>query len=72
MGVSKNYKQPVFADSAYKSQEIEKVLQQRGFEPQIIERAYRHHPLTGEQKEKNKLKSKLGKSKKITQKKIKK
>jgi SOS response regulatory protein OraA/RecX len=35
------YKQPVFADSAYKSAEIDQELQRRGFDPQIIERAYR-------------------------------
>jgi IS5 family transposase len=56
---NKDYKQPVFADSAYKSQEIDKELERRGFEPQIIERAYRNNPLTDEQKENNKLKSKI-------------
>jgi IS5 family transposase len=54
-----NDKQPVFADSAYKSQEIDKELKRRGFDPQIIERAYRDHPLTDEQKESNRLKSKI-------------
>jgi IS5 family transposase len=56
---NKNDQQPVFADSAYKSQEIEQEWERRGFEPQIIERAYRNTPLTDEQKENNKLKSKI-------------
>jgi IS5 family transposase len=56
---NKEYKQPVFADSAYKSAEIDKELQRRGFDPQIIERAYRNNPLTDEQKASNNLKSKV-------------
>jgi hypothetical protein len=31
-----DYKQPVFADSAYKSAAIEPELRRRGFDPQII------------------------------------
>jgi hypothetical protein len=34
-------------------------LKRRGFDPQIIERAYRNHSLTDEQKANNKLKSKI-------------
>jgi IS5 family transposase len=34
-------------------------LERHGFDPQIIERAYRNHPLTNEQKANNKLKSKI-------------
>jgi IS5 family transposase len=56
---NKDYKQPIFTDSAYKSKEIDKELRRRGFDPQIIERAYRNHPLTNEQKANNKLKSKI-------------
>jgi IS5 family transposase len=56
---NKDYKQPIFADFAYKSQEIDEELKRRGFDPQIIERAYRNHPLTDEQKANNKLKSKI-------------
>jgi IS5 family transposase len=56
---NEDYKQTDFADSAYKSQEIDKELERRGFDPQIIERAYRNNPLTDEQKENNKLKSKI-------------
>jgi IS5 family transposase len=55
---NKDYKQPVFTDLAYKSEEIDKELRRRGFDPQIIERAYRNNPLTDEQKESNRLKSK--------------
>jgi IS5 family transposase len=55
---NKDYKQPIFTDSAYKSKEIDKELRRRGFDPQIIERAYRNNPLTDEQKESNRLKSK--------------
>jgi IS5 family transposase len=54
-----DYRQPVFVDSAYKSAEIEQELCRRGFDPQIIERAYRNNPLTDEQKESNRLKSKI-------------
>jgi IS5 family transposase len=50
---NKDYQQPVFADSAYQSAEIDKELRRRGFDPQIIERAYRNNPLTDEQKESN-------------------
>jgi SOS response regulatory protein OraA/RecX len=46
-------------DSAYKGQAIEAELKRRGFDPQIIERAYRNKPLTDEQKESNRLKSKI-------------
>jgi IS5 family transposase len=56
---NKDYKQPIFADSAYKSQEVDEELKRRGFDPLIIERAYRNHPLIDEQKASNKLKSKI-------------
>jgi IS5 family transposase len=54
----KKYRQPIFADSAYKSKKIDQKLRQRGFDPQINERAYRNKPLTEEQKANNHLKSK--------------
>jgi IS5 family transposase len=56
---NKDYQQPVFADSAYQSAAIDRELRRRGFDPQIIERAYRNNPLTGERKESNRLKSKI-------------
>jgi IS5 family transposase len=52
------YQQPIFADSAYKSKEIDEKLQQRDFDPQINEKGYRNNLLTDEQKANNKLKSK--------------
>jgi IS5 family transposase len=54
----KKYRQPIFADSAYKSKEIDAKLQQRGFVAQINEKVYRNHPLTDKQKANNYLKSK--------------
>lgn len=49
----------VHADSAYRSQEIEDDLQAKKVESQIHERAYRNAPLTEEQKEKNRQKSRV-------------
>jgi IS5 family transposase len=54
----KKYRQPVFADSAYKSKKIDAKLRQRGFDPQINEMGYRNKPLADEQKANNNLKSK--------------
>jgi IS5 family transposase len=56
---NKDYQQPVFVDSAHQSAEIDKELRRRGFDPQIIERAYHNNPLTDNQKENNRLKPKL-------------
>lgn len=47
------------ADSAYRSQEIENFLQEKNCESFIHEKGYRNHPLTDEQKESNKIKSKI-------------
>lgn len=47
------------ADSAYRSEEAQADLAQRGIESQIHERAYRNHPLSEEQKERNTVKSKV-------------
>jgi IS5 family transposase len=47
------------ADSAYRSQEIEDFLQEKNCESFIHEKGYRNHPLTDEQKESNKIKSKI-------------
>jgi IS5 family transposase len=49
--------QEAFADSAYKSKEIDAKLTERGFVPEIHEKGYRNHPLTEVQKESNKVKS---------------
>ena len=48
----------IWADSAYRSQGIEETLALMGFESQIHERAYRNRPLTEEQKQSNRDKSK--------------
>jgi IS5 family transposase len=51
--------QEVHADSAYMCQHIEKILREKGIIPQIIERALKGKPLTDEQKENNRIKSKV-------------
>jgi IS5 family transposase len=48
----------VWADSAYRSAEREKQLEDLGIESQIHEKAQRNKPLTEEQKESNRIKSK--------------
>lgn len=49
----------VWADSAYKSKEIEKRLKVKGCKTHFNEKAYKNKPLTKEQKELNKKKSKI-------------
>lgn len=49
----------VYADSAYRSAEAEAMLAQKQVTSQIHERAYRNRPLTDEQKESNRQKSKI-------------
>ena len=49
----------VWADSAYRSEEIEWVLKTIGFDSEIHERGYRNRKLTNEQKDKNREKSKI-------------
>jgi IS5 family transposase len=50
--------QELHADSAYIGNKIDKELKNRGIIPQIIERAFKGKPLTDEQKENNRIKSK--------------
>jgi IS5 family transposase len=50
--------QELYADSAYVGEKIEKILKDREMIPKIIERAFKGKPLTEEQKENNKVKSK--------------
>ena len=50
--------QELHADSAYIGEPIEKMLKEKGIIPQIIERAFKGKPLTDEQKEHNRIKSK--------------
>lgn len=47
------------ADSAYRGEEIEKALAAKEIKSEIHERAYRNRPLTEEQKEANRQKSKI-------------
>ena len=50
--------QELYADSAYIGEPINGMLNQKGIIPQIIERAFKGKPLTDEQKETNRIKSK--------------
>jgi IS5 family transposase len=49
----------VYADSAYRGAETEAKLAEAGFNSQVHERAYKNKPLTPEQKQKNREKSKV-------------
>jgi len=51
--------QELHADSAYIGEPIDKMLKEKGIVPQIIERAFKGKPLTDEQKESNRIKSKV-------------
>ena len=50
--------QPLYADSAYRSEGIEKILVANRIESQIHEKGYRNHPLTKRQQQRNRKKSK--------------
>lgn len=50
--------QPLYADSAYRSEEIEEVLAGKGIESNIHEKAYRNRPLTKRQMQRNRRRSK--------------
>ena len=50
--------QDLYADSAYIGEPIEKILGGKGIKAQIVERAFKGKPLTDEQKEENRIKSK--------------
>jgi IS5 family transposase len=50
--------QELHADSAYIGEPIDKILKDKGIIPQIIERAFKGKPLTDDQKENNRIKSK--------------
>ena len=52
-------KRPIYADSAYRSQERETQLSEAGLRSEICEKGSRGHPLTEEQEESNRLKSKV-------------
>ena len=48
----------LYADSAYRSKEIEEFLETKNCKSFVHEKGYRNNPLTGEQKESNNIKSK--------------
>jgi len=50
--------QELYADSAYTGDSIDTVLKNKRMIPQVIERAFRGKPLSDEQKETNRIKSK--------------
>lgn len=51
--------QPLHADSAYRSEEIETMLRTKKVVSQIHEKGYRNHPLTKRQKQRNRKKSRV-------------
>lgn len=53
-----NDEDKLWADSAYRSQDIAKILEWLKFDSHINERSYRNHPLTKQQKEQNRERSK--------------
>ncbi|MEK7349708.1 MAG: IS5 family transposase [Nitrospirota bacterium] len=50
--------QSMYADSAYRSEEIETMLKEKEIDSQVHEKGHRNNPLTNQQKETNKVKSK--------------
>lgn len=51
--------QPLYADSAYMGEELQKMYVQKGMNSQVHEKGYKNKPLTEKQKENNKKKSKV-------------
>jgi len=49
----------LYADSAYKSKEIDKLLKKKEIQNNVHEKGYRNHPLSDKQKERNTRKSKV-------------
>lgn len=54
-----NESDTIWGDSAYRSETTEEVLALLGFDSQIHQRGYRNHPLSEEQKQSNRSKSKI-------------
>lgn len=54
-----NASDEIWADSAYRSEDLESGLKELDLKSQIHERGHRNHPLTEEQKETNRGKSKV-------------
>lgn len=57
VGKRRKDNEPVWGDSAYRSEYIEKRLKRRGYISKIHEKGYRNKPLTDKQKERNTIKS---------------
>ena len=57
--IKKGEDKNVYADSAYKSKEMEKKVKEMGVEYSVCDRPYRNKPLTKEQKERNRKLSKV-------------
>jgi len=55
----RNSKRTVYADSAYRSEEAEKMLREKGYISRVHHRAWRGHPLNGLQERWNKARSKV-------------
>jgi len=59
LGKARTKNEPVWGDSAYRSEEIEKGLSKKGFISKIHEKGYRGRPLTKRQKASNTIKSRI-------------
>jgi transposase, IS5 family len=59
IGESRKENEPVWGDSAYRSEGIEELLRSKKYKSKIHEKGYRNHPLTERQKENNTKKSNI-------------
>jgi len=59
LGKARNKNEPVWGDSAYRSEEIEEMVRKKGFTSKIHEKGYRGKPLTERQKASNTMKSRI-------------
>jgi len=59
IGKPRKENEPVWGDSAYRSEEIEELLRKRKYKSNIHEKGYRNRPLTEKQKDRNTIKSKI-------------
>lgn len=57
--MSDNTSKNVWADSAYRAEEIEAELEQAGYQSKVHEKGYKNKPLTERQKKSNKNKSRV-------------
>jgi len=59
IGEPRKKNEPIYGDSAYRSDQIENLVSKKGFQSRIHEKGYRGHPLTKGQKTRNRNKSKI-------------